>query len=158
MKKFFMTLFNIVLGIGVGFLIAKNKEIKNIHKLQEMSDKHLRLFMLMSQWVKVKQEGHDISTYFCSKGYRRIVVYGMSYIGENLILELKNSEVQILYGADVRRTGNYAGIRIVQPDEIQDDADIIVVTAITFFDEIEENLSKKVTCPIISLDDILYNF
>jgi hypothetical protein len=34
--------------------------------------------------------------------------------------------------------------------------DAIVVTAITFFDEIEEKLSEKIDCPIISLDDILY--
>ena len=34
--------------------------------------------------------------------------------------------------------------------------DAVVVTAITFFDEIEERLSEKVDCPIISLEDILY--
>ena len=34
--------------------------------------------------------------------------------------------------------------------------DAIVVTAITFFDEIKEKLSEKIDCPIISLEDILY--
>ncbi len=34
--------------------------------------------------------------------------------------------------------------------------DAIVVTAITFYDEIKEELSRKIDCPIISLEDILY--
>ena len=34
--------------------------------------------------------------------------------------------------------------------------DSVVVTAITFFDEIEEQLLQKMDCPILSLEDILY--
>ena len=34
--------------------------------------------------------------------------------------------------------------------------DAVVVTAITFFDEIKMELSKKLECPIISLEEILY--
>ena len=34
--------------------------------------------------------------------------------------------------------------------------DAVVVTAITFFNEIEEQLSQKMKCPIISLEEILY--
>ena len=41
-------------------------------------------------------------------------------------------------------------------DDNLEDVDAIVVTAITFFDEIEEQLQSKVSCPIISLEDILY--
>lgn len=40
-------------------------------------------------------------------------------------------------------------------DEIKE-VDAIVVTAITFFDEIKELLMKKVSCPIISLENVLY--
>lgn len=35
--------------------------------------------------------------------------------------------------------------------------DAVVVTAISFFDEIEEALNAKTDCPILSLEDILYN-
>ena len=34
--------------------------------------------------------------------------------------------------------------------------DIIVVTAITFFSDIEEELCDMVDCPIISMEDIIY--
>ena len=36
--------------------------------------------------------------------------------------------------------------------------DAIIVTAFHYFDEIEKQLSRKVQCPIISIEDILYTF
>ena len=38
----------------------------------------------------------------------------------------------------------------------QDIVDTIKKNNITFFDEIEEQLREKIDCPIISLEDILY--
>ena len=50
----------------------------------------------------------------------------------------------------------FQDIDIVGVNELSDDVDAIVVTAVTYFDEIEEMLSEKVSCPIISLEDIIY--
>ena len=41
-------------------------------------------------------------------------------------------------------------------DDLLGDVDAIVVTAVTFFDEIEAALSEKIDSPVISLEDILY--
>ena len=80
----------------------------------------------------------------------------MSYVGETLIEELKGSNVEVAYGIDQNADSIYADVDIVTMEENLDEVDVIVVTAITFFDEIEEKLSGKVNCPIISLEDILY--
>ena len=80
----------------------------------------------------------------------------MSYVGETLLGELKDSEIRIAYGIDQNADGIYTDVEIVSVDNDLEDVDAIVVTAITFFDEIEEKLSAKMSCPIISLEDILY--
>lgn len=121
-----------------------------------MSNKHLALFLMMNQWVRVKQEGRNLADYFERNGYQRIAVYGMSYAGETFIDELKGSKVEIAYGIDQRANSIYADVDIVPVDDVLEVVDAVVVTAITFFDEIEEKLSKKLDCPIISLEDILY--
>jgi hypothetical protein len=41
-------------------------------------------------------------------------------------------------------------------DELEE-VDTIVVTAITYLDELEEKFLEKVNCPIISIEDILYD-
>ena len=110
----------------------------------------------MNQWVKVKQEGKNLAEYFEREGYHEIAIYGMSYAGETLVDELQESNIKIKYGIDKKANAIYADFDVISPDEELEEVDAIVVTSITFFDEIEEMLSKKVDCPIISLEDILY--
>ena len=50
----------------------------------------------------------------------------------------------------------YSDVDVITPDDDLEQVDVIVVTAIYYFDEIEEMLSQKVDYPIISLEDILY--
>lgn len=122
----------------------------------ELSDKHFKLFLMMNEWVKVKQEGKNLSSFFEREGYKEIAVYGMSYAGETLVEELEGSDIRVKYGIDRNADQMDASIEIVKPDEELKDVDVIVVTSITFFNEIEEMLVKKVNCPIISLEDVLY--
>lgn len=132
------------------------KEGKKTQKEKDVANKHLALFLMMNQWVKVKQQGKSIATYFEKEGYKNIAVYGMSYAGETLLDELKNTDIHVAYGIDKNADMIYADINVVTMDDILDDVDAVVVTAVTFFNEIEEALSEKMNCPVISLEDILY--
>jgi hypothetical protein len=120
------------------------------------SNKHLALYKMMNQWVRVKQEGKNLASYFEKNGYKNIAVYGMSFAGETLLEELKDTDVKVAYGIDKNADSIYADVDVVSMDDDFKEVDAIVVTAITFFDEIEEELSEKVDCPIISLEDVLY--
>ena len=105
---------------------------------------------------KIKQEGKNLRSYFEENGYYEIAIYGMSYAGETLINELQGSNVKIKYGIDQNAENIYADINLVSPDDELENVDAIIITPIKFFDEIEKKLSKKVNCPILSLEDILY--
>ena len=111
---------------------------------------------MMNQWVKVKQEGKNLAAYFEKNGYKNIAIYGMSYAGETLLEELRETQIQVVYGIDKNAENIYSDISILSLEDTLDDVDAIVVTAVTFFDEIEDELHKKVNCPILSLEDILY--
>jgi hypothetical protein len=142
-------------GVAGATVIGKSMG-KKTKKAQGYADKHLTLFKMMNQWVKVKQEGKNLSSYFEKYGYKKIAVYGMSYAGETLVDELKDSDIKVAYGIDKNADSIYSEVDIVTIDDDFEDVDAIVVTAITFFDEIEDKLSKKIDCPIVSLEDILY--
>ena len=70
--------------------------------------------------------------------------------------ELKGTDIEVAYGIDQKADSIFSDINVVSPEYCLDNVDAIVVTAIHFFDEIEEKLSEKVDCPILSLEDILY--
>ena len=156
MKKGIISVLSALTGAAIGAGAVGKVEGEKLNKMRAMSNKHLELFKMMSQWVKVKQEGKILSSYFEKNGYTKIAVYGMSYAGETLINELENSTITVAYGIDRNADSLYADVDIVSMDDDLEEVDAIIVTAITFFDEIEETLSEKVNCPIISLEDILY--
>lgn len=144
-----------VVGVVAGYAAVAKVTGATESKTMQLAEKHFALFLMMNQWVKVKQEGKNLSSYFAKHGYKKIAIYGMSYAGETLLDELKDSEVQVAYGIDQNADGIYADVDIVSVEDTLEEVDAIVVTAITFFGEIEEMLGKKVKCPIVSLENIL---
>ena len=130
--------------------------ISKYQKEKKLSEKHFELYMLMNDWTHAKQKGKNLADYFRLHNYKHIAIYGMNYVGETLISELKDSEIQVICGIDQNAENLSAGISVVAPSEYQDCADVIVVTPITFFDDIYDNMVKVVSCPIVSMEDILY--
>jgi hypothetical protein len=156
MKKPVISILSTLAGAALGAGAVGKVALDKTKKVQLMSDKHLALFLMMNQWVKVKQEGKSLAVYFETNGFKKIAIYGMSYAGETLVDELKNTGITVAYGIDKRADSLYADLEIVTMEDDLGDVDAIVVTAITFFDEIEEQLLEKIDCPILSLEDILY--
>lgn len=156
MKRGIISVVSGIAGITAGAGVVAKVLGKSLSKTNNLSDKHLALFLMMNQWVKVKQEGKDLSEYFETNGYKRIAIYGMSYAGETLLDELRESKVEVAYGIDNRADSIYLDLDIVTMEDTFEEVDAIVVTAITFYEEIAEKLEKKLKCPILSLEDILY--
>ncbi len=156
MKKPVISILSALTGAAFGAGVVSKLSGDKTKKAWDYAGKHLELFKMMSQWVKVKQEGKNLADYFEKNGYKKIAVYGMSYAGETFLGEFKDSGVTVAYGIDKNADSIYAGVDVVTMDDELAEVDAIVVTAITFFDEIEEQLLERVDCPIISLEDILY--
>lgn len=160
MKKGMISILSGVAGSLVGLAVGAGAAAKitgeSERKIKGLAEKHLSLFLMMNQWVKVKQEGKNLSVYFDKNNYKKIAVYGMSYAGETLIEELRGTNIEIAYAIDKNANAIYSDINVVTMEDNLEDVDAIVVTAITAFDEIEEQLQSKVDCPVISLEDILY--
>lgn len=156
MKKSVISVVSTLAGAALGAGVVGKRTEDSVKKYKKLSDKHLALFQMMNQWVKVKQEGKNLASYFELNGYKKIAVYGMSYAGETLLDELSDSGITVAYAIDKNADLIYADVDIVSIEDDLEEVDAVVVTAVTFFDEIEEQLSGKIACPIISLEDILY--
>lgn len=151
------TFSSMICGAAGGAAAAGKIFIKKNKKAVQMSDKHLALYMTMLQWVKVKQEGRNLAEYFIREGYRNIAVYGMGYVGERLVEELAGTDVAIRYGIDANADNVYAQIPVVKPSDCLEHVDAVVVTPVYFFDQIEAALVEKVSCPVLSVDDVLFD-
>ncbi len=111
-----------------------------------------------NQWLMLKNAGRGLEDYFTNNGYRTIAIYGMGELGNRLYEELKGSDkVEVKYAVDKNSGYLYEGdLNVVLPENELEMVDVVVVTAIFDFDAIRETLDEKIQCPIVSLEDVVY--
>lgn len=151
------TLLGTIIGTVGGAVVAGNITGKNADKWRALSDKNLALFLLMNKWIKTKHEGKHIRDYFAREGYKTAAIYGLSHVGERLLEELKDCGIEVRYAIDRNAATIYSNVEVYLPEDDLPKTDVLIVTAVYFYDEIYNNLKDKVACPIVSLDAILYS-
>lgn len=109
-----------------------------------------------SYWLQRRQRGESLVDYFERNGYKKIAIYGMHYLGQSLLSELENSIVEVVCAIDKYAELRYTDIPLYAPDKDIPEVDAVIVTAFFFFEEIEKMLKVKVSCPIVSIEDIIY--
>lgn len=156
-KKIFLTAcLSAVVG-AVGGAVAMEKITgKAMDHCRELVDKNLDLFLLMNKWMRIKQKDRHIKEYLEENAYKSVAVYGLSHVGKCLLEELKECDVEIKYAVDQNAAAIYSDIETYSPEDDLPKADVMIVTAVYYFDDIYNNLKNKVVYPIVSLKDILY--
>lgn len=160
MKNRGKTVISTLMGAAAGAIAAgaaaKTASSKIISAKSETLKKVHVLYCAFDRWLQIRQDGKTLAEYFKNNGYKTVAVYGMKELGERLVDELRDSDIKVCYAIDKNADQIYSDVDIMTPDDDLEPVDIIVVTAIYYFDEIEEELRSKVDCPIVSLEDIIY--
>lgn len=157
LKKGIQEIMLLTSGMAIGAAIVGNLTSNIVRHKQLLSDKHLALFLMANQWIRIKQKKKSIAEYLQKKGYHQVAIYGMSYMGKTLVDELADSGIKVLYGIDKNAREINAEIEIYTPDQSLPNVDAVIITPIYFFNEIREALLGKVEGSVISLEDILYD-
>lgn len=160
MKKHIRGIVTTCLGMAAGFLLGWRTSGR-IERTQDdenrkLAEKNRTQFFVAIQWLKLKQMGGNISNYLAEKGYKKVAIYGMSYTGERVLAELKNAGIEVAYGIDKRAGGAASEIDILSPDDDLPDVDAVIVSEAFCYEEVVPALSKKLSCPVISLEEVVY--
>lgn len=138
-------------------IICQEKDItENGQDGQKIESKYRRMFQFMNYWMTIRQKGISLGKYFQKKGYKDIAIYGIGSIGLRLLEELKEYDIEIRYAVDRNAAELCLDMRIITSEETLEEVGAMIVTAISDFNEIKEQLCKKVSFPIVSLEDIVY--
>ena len=151
------SLLGILFGLILGAILIKKNSEKKIIEIKCMSDKHLEMFLVMNKWFQNEHKGKTIVNYLNELGVKNISIYGVGYIGKTFYEYLKDKDFEIKYLIDQNNNCNIDGLQVKTiDDDIEEVTDIIIVTAIYYFEEIEDVLKKKFKCPVLSFADIVY--
>lgn len=128
------------------------KEVESYNKNYR---KYMYLFNITCQWMHIKNRKIEISDWINSVGWKRIAIYGMGGIGKVLLEELKNSDIDVAYGIDKQGDDIYIDIPVYRITDHLEAVDGIIVTAVTYFDEVKKEVQNHINTPIVSIKDIL---
>jgi glycosyltransferase involved in cell wall biosynthesis len=110
---------------------------------------------VFKQWLYYSEKGITMEKLLCDKNYMNIAIYGMGDLGECLLESLSESLcINILYGIDRRAKYFKFNFPVYFPEEDIPESDVIIVTVLNDFKEIEYNLRQKSKCKIISIVDL----
>lgn len=162
MKKGTTVIVSLVTGL-IGAAVSAGTMLQKFNKKIDWRDKRIDKFKsyfdIMNKWMMWKHEGRNLCEYFESEGYKKIAVYGMGELGNRLYEELKDTNIKIVFAIDRKSNNVTSEVTVVEPDELNDEftADVIDVTPIFDYDNIESMLIEKVDIPIISLEEVVYD-
>lgn len=80
----------------------------------------------------------------------------MRELGERLEAELNGSDIHVRYVIDQNADNINTKLPKYTVSDDLPEVDAIVVTAVYYYQEIEETLSRKVDYQVISLEDVVY--
>ena len=139
-------------GGGYGYKVSKKwkaelLELRRKNAIQRNIITDLRYMMYSKKdWSQVEQ-------FMLGQGISRIAIYGMGILGQELANLMENSKIKICYGIDKRKKDTSCEVR--EPDQIDNDMDMIIVTAEFDYTEIRRQLEELVNVPIVLLSDLL---
>ena len=151
----------VFLSIFIGFLwgifYCRKKLYYPLLDLKRKNEKFKAFYDILVRWHMIRGTGNVVEKYLLDRGYKSIAIYGMKELGVILFEELKDSAVSVKYAIDRNASSICRGdIRIVTPDSEMDAVDAVVVTVIQSFDEIKDSVYGVLKCPVISIEDILF--
>lgn len=145
-----------MIGSGIGYLWSMNRLNKVIDEKEARIDKFVGYFNLLDHWMMIKEEGKSISGYFQENGYLKIAIYGLGKMGNHLLKELKDTNIQVLYAIDTKGDAVCNDTVVYTLNDKLPDTDLIVVTPVFDYDNIERSLREKTDTKIVSLNSVVY--
>jgi len=141
-------------GAGLAWLYKKNEIKKNDHIIKR-AEKFRNYYYMLNQWMINKNQNKSIGDFLEKNNYYEIAIYGMGEMGQRLIDELKGSNIKIKYIIDQNADYLSNEIPVIKKEDSFERVDAIIVTATFAYKEISKDLSARISCPILSLEDVI---
>ncbi len=127
-----------------------------IRFLSREHEKKEHFYRLLCEWTRALHQGKSIGNTCLRNGWKKVGIYGFKELGQLLFEELQKQKIEIQCIVDSNADNIVAEIPVIRPEEVSGfDVDILIVTAVHSFEAIKKDLSERVTCKIVSLEELI---
>lgn len=130
---------------------------KQYQESYQYFDKIYKNYGVLREWLLLNIQGKRVSDFFDRSHYQKIAVYGMAELGQLFVSELRKFGLDVKYGIDCRAGTITAEIPVLTLEDELPPVDVVIVTAVYYFNQIADSLKDRLECPVISIQDVLYS-
>ena len=93
-------------------------------------EKNYEFTCILNYYAKALIHGCTIGKYLLKKGYKKIAIYGMSFLGERLLEDVMQNGIFVEYGVDIRADQLDVSIPMFLPNDELPKVDVYIITTI----------------------------
>lgn len=155
-KFIVLNILSMLFSSAMTYLILYKKMNSSVSSSKNKENKFKQYYHLANQWLLIRNQGKKITDFFNSHGYENIAIYGMGELGNRLYEELRNSNIKIKYVIDRYPENNYSDLEFRELNCNLEPVDVIIVTPVFDYENIEKEITTYVDYSILSLEDVLF--
>ena len=118
-------------------------------------EKYRKLFFLYDRWMYLECSLGSISDYLYSQNIRKVVVYGLGYIGRQLVNRLKDTDVSLVGIIDRNAGFINSDIKVVRLEEFEQETDLVIITVLDNTDTILQAVRGQTDALAITMNQLL---
>lgn len=131
--------------------MIKEKQLSYVHNMELFR----AMFMVYDRWMRLENCGKGLGDFLLKCGYRKVAIYGVGYIGKQLIGRLCKENGLSLYAIDQNAEYITSDLPIRRLEEFEEDVDLVIVTSIKSAKEIIGNLKQSEFEKIVTIEMLL---
>ncbi len=131
-------------------LVASEQE-----RYLKLLEKYRKMFFVYDKWMELESIRGSLSEYLHSQKVRRVTVYGMGYLGRQLVNRLKGTETEVT-GAIDRNAGFIdAAVPVSRLEDFRQETDLVIIASVEDTENIVREIRKYIRRPVIPLTRLL---
>ncbi|MCM1441751.1 MAG: glycosyltransferase [Roseburia sp.] len=136
------------------------KKIKDVIELEQqryiyLLEKYRKMFFIYDKWMELECRIGSMSGYLYGQRIRKVAVYGMGYIGMQLVNRLRDANIFVVKGIDRNAEYINVAIPVVRLEKFNDRVDLVIVTVMDNIENILWEIKGQLNAPVITIHQLL---
>lgn len=154
-KVYFSLITALFLAMGYRLFVLTRERAETDQLIKEVKWKNHRLQIVNKNiyyLLALEKQIDAVRYYFNRQQISNVAVYGMDGVGKACVQLLMNAGINVCYGIDKNKNISFEYAQIRQIENIDEQADLIIVAAEVYFKEISETIQTGI--PIRKLSEV----
>lgn len=153
MKKGLIVSITGVCSFGIGFFFGGKMLVGMINDSKRGMKRSSANMLVFHDWIEFIYNGGHIDKYLNDNDYSKVMIYGGGYVGRRLKQALENANIEVTAVMDKMNANGQDGAMLGVDDKVPD-VDCIIITPVSYYDEIYNMLQKRTKIPVISIEKL----